>query len=55
MDPAQALGSLVGRTIVDIALEDDELTITLDDGREIGLYEDDDGDLSMRVVSQETQ
>jgi hypothetical protein len=55
MDPAQALGSLVGRTIVNVALENDELTIMLDDGREIDLYEDDDGDLAMRVVDRESQ
>lgn len=52
MSPESLLSSLVGRTIIDVGVEDEELALCLDDGRIVWVYADDEGDMMMSVSDE---
>lgn len=51
----QRLNALVGRTVDDVYIEDGAFGIVLDDGTQLELDTDEDGDLFCRIMDADEQ
>jgi hypothetical protein len=54
MTPEALLQSLIGRTIIEVAVEEGELALGLDDGRLVWIYADEDGDMMMSISDEDS-
>lgn len=55
-DDAEALiASLVGRTITSLGVDDGDLIICLDDGRDLIIYTDEDADMDLMIIERDVK